>query len=255
MQPIVNVFAAVLFCTGVTLLIRPRSLPNFWFGPRIFSAPKWDALHPSLVGRLRDAFERRRELIPAWPGYVCGALQIVVAAVAVPAHFSLAQLFAAFAAVYAPVLSIALIACAPRTARRVALVRPRKVVEGPAWVLSFLSTVAIAVIGFAVASKDSITIAVAAVVCGVSALVLTTAPTVIIGQDLAVEQYVDKLVRTVQGVSLNLLATVSAVALLSSRTVPDWTHAAVFIAYGVSWLAFYFTYRLPNDRERLEMVQ
>lgn len=251
---LVYVYAAVLFAAGVALFVQPRWLLQFWLGPRIFDAPKWDCLHPLLRERLRAALQRRRVDIPRWPSYVCGAVQIVVAAAAVVWHFSLPMLFAAWAFGSAPALAIAMMQARPASSRRVAPLQPRHPIGIPV-VLSTAAVALVAAIAFIVGSPENIAIGFAAVVCGVCALFLAFAPAVLTGEDLPAEQYVDKMVRGVQVLSINLFGTVAALVMMTSHNSPEWAKQTAFAVYLVSWSAFYFTYRIPDERERWEMVQ
>jgi hypothetical protein len=254
MEPyLVDLFEAALFAVGVALLVRPRSLANFWFGPRIFDAPKWTALHPLLVRRLRAAFERRRHIVPVWPGYACGVLLIAVALAAITLHFTRAQVFASCAIVVAPILAGALKRAAPRSTRRVASVVPRKPMNVIA-LLSYVSVAAVCAIGCIIKSPDGLAIAAASIVCAVSSLTLLGSPAMVTGDDLAAEQYVDTLIRNVQVTSINAFGAICGIT-LSPRTSPDWAMLAMFLAFYLSLITFYGAYRLPSDRERLEMVQ
>lgn len=252
---LVRACAAVLIAAAVALFVRPQWLLEFWLGPRIFDAPKWDCLHPLLRERLREALIRRRVGSPRWPSYVCGLVLIVVASAALLAHFSVAMLYAACAIGTAPILAVALARSAPASAmRRVASLRPRRAI-GPAVCISTAAVLTVAIVAFAAGSPENVLIGFAALACGASALFLAFAPAVLTGEDLAAEQYVDTMVRIVQVSSINLFGAIAALLMMTSRTTPDWAKDIAFAAYVASWFAFYFTYRIPNERERWEMVQ
>lgn len=252
---LVPVYAAALFGAGIALFIKPSWLLEFWLGKRILDAPKWDCLHPLLRERLRAALERRRMKTPYWPSYACGAVQIIVAGAALALHFSVAMLFAVWAIATAPLLALALMLARPASTHRVASLRPRNPFGNAALIVSTAAVAAISVIAFVTGTREGIMMGIAAAVCGISAMALACAPAILTGEDLAAEQYVDKMVRSVQTLSINLVGTIAALLLTTSHTAPEWAKESAFAAYFVGFFAFYLAYRIPNERERWEMVQ
>lgn len=190
----------VIAAAGVFYLMNPSCFAAVcpYFANLKLDEPSRDRLDEVLIAR------KNAENIPTWLGIVLGVLSLLLAALelvpAVPAILPYALWCVAFAVVQLA----SYLYFKHASEKRVAVLRPRRPLESlPLAVIVAQAVAVLAMLGIAVVARDAAAVLVAAA----AALTIwigwriATAPAIILGNDVAVEGFVDDRLRVLRAVN------------------------------------------------------